>query len=264
MKEIDPARLLKTAEKAARACGRIMLANLDKPHSREAKGQHYNIVTETDKACEKAAVSIIRRAFPDHNILAEENSYEPTGSGYTWIIDPLDGTINFSHGLPCFAVSIACAKAGTVQAGIVFDPVSRERYSAVKGRGAARNGRPIRVSRTGSLRESLLITGFYYNRGPEMVRALEDMKEFLFKGIMGIRRFGSAALDLCRVACGRADGYWEFFLNPWDFAAGKLIVEEAGGHVTDGKGGEVDSLKPSYIVSSNGLIHAEMLGVLGK
>ncbi|MBN1410319.1 MAG: inositol monophosphatase [Spirochaetales bacterium] len=256
--------ILRTAKKAAYTCGKIMLRGLHTAHTYREKTEHYDIVTETDEACEKAAVEAVRKIFPGHNILAEEHDYSPTASPYTWIIDPLDGTNNFSHRLPCFSVSIACAREGGLIAGVVYNPVSGEMFSACRGKGAFLNNNKITVSHANQLKESLLITGFYYDRGDEMVRTLDNIREFLSRGIMGIRRFGSAALDLCNVACGRADGYWEFLLNPWDFAAGKLIVEEAGGKITDRDGNDVNPLKPSYIVSSNTFIHPVMLGVLGK
>jgi myo-inositol-1(or 4)-monophosphatase len=249
------------AVKAAKKAGEIQLSSFEKNPAIAFKSTHFNLVTKTDLESEEAIVSAIRSAYPDHNILAEENDYGSFHSPFTWIIDPLDGTNNFAHHFPVFSVSIALAKNNEILLGVVLDPIRGELFSAKKGEGAMLNGKSINVTGSRLLKESLLGTGFYYNRGKEMKQTLKNIERFFKSGIVGIRRMGSAALDLCYVACGRLDGFWEYCLSPWDFAAGALIVEEAGGKVTD-KYGEKIGIKPSYIVSSNGNIHDAMLKVI--
>ena len=204
---------------------------------------------------------MVRKKYPDHNILGEEGKYAKTNSTYTWIIDPLDGTNNFAHGIPIFCVSIAVERNGEVLLGVVYDSSRKEMFMAEKGKGAFLNGKKISVSRRSELRDCMLATGFYYDRGKNLVETLDQIREFYQTGIIEIRRLGSAALDLCYVACGRYDGFWEFTLNPWDFAAGKLIVEEAGGKVTDRDGND-PGIRKSYIVSSNGRVHGKMMDIL--
>ncbi len=250
------------AIKAAKAAGRIHLDHFRKKVSPREKSSSYDLVTAADIEAEKRAVSIIREYYPAHNFLCEEEKYKKTGSEYTWVIDPLDGTNNFAHGLPVFCVSLALLKKREVIAGVIYDPTRYEVFVAEKGRGAFMNGVRIRVSGSASLKRSILVTGFYYDRGEDMIGNLEWIKEFFFKGVTGIRRFGAAALDLAYVASGRVAGFWEYNLSPWDFAAGKLLVEEAGGRFTDKRGGRVDPFRNSFIVASNGKIHDEMLEVL--
>jgi myo-inositol-1(or 4)-monophosphatase len=252
---------LDIAIKAARKAGEIHLKYFSKNVRISTKSSHFDLVTNADIESEDAIVKMIRERFSDHNILAEEKKYEATDSGYLWIIDPLDGTNNFAHNIPIFSVSIALSYQGSLLLGIVFDPTRDELFHAEKDAGAFCNGVKIQVSKTEQLKDSVLTTGFYYDRGDRMKRTLKDIETFMLMGIVGIRRFGSAALDLCNVACGRGEGFWEFTLSPWDFAGGKLIVEQAGGSVTDEKGGSVP-IAPSYIVASNGKIHSEMLKIL--
>lgn len=250
---------IQAAKEAAGVHKRYFLSNFQV----KRKNKSYDLVTVVDVESEKAVVSLIRKRFPEHNILAEEGKYKKTDSEYRWIIDPLDGTNNFFSGLPIFCVSIALAKHDEVILGVIYDPTRDELFCAEKGRGAYLNGKRIKVSPAARLTDSILITGFYYDRGKEMIDALDKIKQFFFKKVLGLRRFGSAALDLCNVACGRAAGFWEFELNAWDFAAGKLIVEEAGGRVT-GRYGERVPLKKTFVVASNGKIHKKMLEVLRK
>jgi len=200
----------------------------------------------------------------EETISADENTYESTGSEYTWAIDPLDGTNNFVSGLPIFCASIALLRKNEVIAAAIYDVTRDELFYAQKNKGAFLNGKRIHVSSVDTFTKALLITGFYYSRGKEVLETLDAIKRFLFKRVIGLRRLGSAALDLCFVASGRATGYWEFELNPWDFAAGKLIVEEAGGKVTDSRGNKVNPCKKSFIVSSNAKIHNQMLSVINK
>jgi myo-inositol-1(or 4)-monophosphatase len=253
---------LRTAVRAAKKAAQIHRRYFNKESFVRAKSSHYNLVTRADIEAERAIVEIIRNKFPEHNFIGEENEYAKTPSAFSWIIDPLDGTNNFAHGLPVFSVSIALAEQGELLAGVVYDPLRDELFTAEKGRGAFLNSRTISVSANSELKQSLLFTGFYYDRSLAMKRTLDDIHTFFSRGIMGLRRFGSAALDLCYVACGRADGFWEFMLNPWDFAAGALILREAGGRITDNRGTGL-GLEPGYVVASNGLIHEPMLEVLG-
>lgn len=228
----------------------------------KTKGATYDLVTVADVEAEEKIISIIRERFPDHNFLAEEAKYEKAESPYTWIIDPLDGTNNFASGMPIFCASVALAKNDEVLVGAIYDVTRNELFCAERGGGAFLNGKRISVSSVDDLKDSLLITGFYYDRGPKMLDTLDNIKKFFQQSVMGLRRLGSAALDLCYVASGRVAGFWEFELSPWDFAAGKLLVEEAGGKITGRFGEPVDTFKKSFIVASNGSIHQKMLEVL--
>lgn len=253
---------LDLAKKAARTAGLIHKKYFRTAFKIKTKSSSYDLLTIADKESEKAIVSLIKKYFPEHNILAEENIYKKTSSDYLWIIDPLDGTNNFVSGLPIFCVSIAMAYKNEIIAGAVFDVTRNELFYAQKNKGAFLNGKRIRVSSVDALKRALIITGFYYNRGKEMLKTLENIKRFLLKNIIGIRRLGSAALDLCYVASGRTTGFWEFQLSPWDFAAGRLLIEEAGGKITGRKGEEIPLIKKSFVVASNGRIHQQMLKVL--
>lgn len=254
-------KYIETAILAAKEAGAVHKKYFNQGVAIKTKTTSFDLVTVADIEAEKAVVSVIKGRFPGHNFVAEEHKYENTGSEYTWIIDPLDGTSNFVYGLPIFCVSIALAKNNQVIAGVVYDPARDELFSAEKGKGAFLNRRKIAVSSMDKLTEALLITGFYYDRGNDMVENLEKIRRFLSYPIIGLRRLGAAALDLCYVASGRASGYWEYNLNPWDFAAGELIVEEAGGKVT-GRHGEPLPLEKHFVAASNGKIHNAMLEIL--
>ena len=247
---------------AARAAGAVHMRFFNGKYQIRTKQGPFDLVTDADIEAEKTVVSMIKERFPDHNILAEENKYDPTSSPYTWIIDPLDGTNNFACGVPLFGASVALAYNGEVISGAVYGAVHDEMYSAEKGKGARLNGRPIFVNKASTLRESMMVTGFYYDRGEAMEHTLEKMRVFLKKEIIGIRRFGAAALDLCYVAAGRIAGFWEFSLSPWDFAAGMLMVREAGGRVTTLHEDDLALDKKNYVVASNGRIHDTMLEIL--
>jgi myo-inositol-1(or 4)-monophosphatase len=251
------------AVKAAKEAGKIHLKYFNSDIKVKYKSANYDRVTVADVESEKKIVSIIRKSFPSHNILGEEGKYKDTGSAYRWIIDPLDGTNNFSKGLPIFSCSIALAKDGEIILGVVYDAIKKELFVAELSKGATLNGKKISVSKHDTIKESLLVTGFYYDRGSPMLKNLVNIKHFFLNEILGLRRLGSAALDLCYVAAGRVDGFWEFILNPWDFAAGKLIIEEAGGRVSNRTNEEV-KVKASYIVASNSLIHDEMIKIINK
>jgi len=218
-------------------------------------------VTEADYKSEKLIVSRLKEHFPQYSILAEEEGMTEMESDYLWVIDPLDGTNNFAHRFPFFCVSIALWIDLKPAMGVVYDPLRDELFTAVKGQGAFLNDKPIHVSERGELTESIVATGFYYDRGELMHNTLRQMETFFNVPIQGIRRTGSALLDQCNVACGRLDGFWELILGPWDYASGAMIVTEAGGTVTDVKGDELD-LFAKNILASNGRIHQAMLQVV--
>lgn len=219
-----------------------------------------DIVTNADKSSEKAIISEIRRKFPEHDILAEETQEQLKGAPWLWVIDPLDGTVNFAHDYPHFAVSIALLEHGKIVAGVVCDPLKGETYLAVRGEGSFLNGRRLRVSRADTLNRSIVGTGFPYDKAFTADNNLTEFSRVMPK-VQGVRRLGSAALDLAYVACGRLDGFWELKLKPWDIAAGILLVEEAGGLVTD-RYGEIIKLDGPSILATNGLIHSDMIGAL--
>jgi myo-inositol-1(or 4)-monophosphatase len=247
---------------AARKAGSIHRKYFTRDKKIRQKSSSFDLVTIADTEAEKAAVTFIRASCPDHDFLAEENKYPPQGSDFIWVIDPLDGTTNFACGLPLFCASVGLIHKNEVIAAAIYDVTRDELFYAQKGKGAFLNRRRIRVNAAPSLKEALLITGFFYDRGRDMVETLEQIKRFHFKNALGIRRLGAAALDMCYVACGRAAGFWEFRLNPWDFIAGKLIVEEAGGKVTGQHNKPVPLTEKTYIVASNTRIHKAMLSVI--
>lgn len=219
-----------------------------------------DLVTEADLGAEKAIISALRYRYPDHAVLAEEGGLTGGSSPHRWIIDPLDGTTNFAHGIPLFCISIAFESAGEILAGVVLNPVSGELFTAIRGGGATLNGVPVAVSDRAELVESLLVTGFPYEMTPGLDAALGRFGRCL-AAAQGVRRLGAAALDLCYVACGRFDGFWEQGLKPWDTAAGTLIVQEAGGRVTAFDGG---SYTPGQadMLATNGRIHEAMITLL--
>jgi myo-inositol-1(or 4)-monophosphatase len=247
------------ALRAAHAAGRIHLRWLHKTKA-VIKSNALDLVTQADKESEDAIIKMIRRAFPDHAILAEESGASANTSAHRWIIDPLDGTTNFAHGFPAFCVSIAYEHRGHVQFGLVFDALHKDMFAARRGKGAMLNGTPMRVSKAKTLATSLLATGFPYDRR-ERRRFYLCFWEDMMTRVEGVRRAGSAALDLASVASGRLDGFWEFGLKAWDVAAGALLVKEAGGAVTNMDGTRLD-LAGAQILASNGKLHREMERVL--
>lgn len=255
---------LDVAIRAARKAGSIHKKYFNKDFKIRTKSATFDLLTVADTEAEAAVVRLIKRYFPCHNFLAEEFDYAMTDSEYTWVIDPLDGTNNFACGLPIFCASVALMRKDRVIAGVVYDASRNELFYAKKNKGAFLNGKRIRVNPVRILKQSLLITGFYYSKGKEAVQTLEAIKRFFCEHILGLRRLGAAALDLCYVACGRAAGFWEFELSPWDFAAGKLIVEEAGGKVTGRYAENVPPRKRHFIVASNAKIHNKMLSVINR
>lgn len=255
---MNRAEIKSTLLKALKESGKILKSTLAERRVVEKKSA-LSLVTASDKESEKNILGIISAGFPDHAILAEESP--PRGkSSSRWIIDPLDGTTNFAHTFPVACVSIAYEEKGRVEMGGVLDPFKDELFFAERGNGATLNGAPIVVSKTPVLSESLLCTGFPYDRRERADDYLAVFKAFMMK-VQGIRRLGAAAIDLCYVACGRFDGYWEMKLNPWDKAAAMLIIEEAGGCLSNFSGQPLN-LEDTQNVASNGFIHAEMLSVL--
>lgn len=249
------------AIETARRAGALLKENVGKVGRIEFKGA-VDIVTEVDRKSEELIMAAIGKTFPGHGILTEESPEVKQDSPYKWIIDPLDGTTNYSHGFPFFCVSIGFEEAGEVTFGAVYDPMLDELYTAEKGIGAALNGKKITVSAINDLGRGLLATGFPYDLRASRDNNLDFFSEFSLKA-QAIRRAGSAALDLCYIASGRFDGYWEMKLRPWDVAAGALIVEEAGGRVTDFSGGPF-SIYGRQCLASNGLIHEDMIRILSK
>ena len=262
--QLPPASLRKamkeTAIEAAQVAGRVLLAATRAGFRVEHKNV-VNLVTDADRQAEQAIVDTIRTAFPDHQILAEERGLVlQNQSPFKWIIDPLDGTTNFAHGFPVYCVSIGLEYQGRCALGVILDPTRQELFIGEAGSGAVLNDQPIHVSRAASLNAALLVTGFAYDIRENADNNLDHFARFSLRA-QGVRRTGAAALDLCYVASGRFDGYWELKLHPWDMAAGIVILQEAGGRVTDFKGGPL-SIYGKEIVASNGIIHEEMLEVL--
>lgn len=252
-------QMLEAALRAAAAAGAVLKSHWDRASEVSYKGP-VDLVTDADVAAERVAIHILREAFPDHGIVAEESASQDTGARYRWYVDPLDGTTNFAHRLPHFAVSIGLACDGEIIIGVVDDPMRNEVFAAARGGGATLNGAPIRVSKTASLDRALLGTGFPYDRRQHAEIYLRAFERFLTRG-QDIRRAGSASLDLCYVACGRLDGFWEWGLRPWDTAAGTIIVSEAGGVVSDFRGDPYRPHGPG-ILASNGSIATGMIDVL--
>jgi myo-inositol-1(or 4)-monophosphatase len=252
-------RFVAVAAEAAVRAGEIQLEHYGREVKVEKKGE-IDLVTEVDHACEAAILDILRARFPGHDIVTEETDLTRTGSRYLWLIDPLDGTTNFAHGYPMFSTSIALAVDGGIVAGAVFDPLRDELFTAERGAGAYLNGRRLRVTSEDRLLQSLIITGFPYDLHERLTERLRPFVRVMARA-RAVRRAGSAAIDLSYVAAGRADGFWEAVLKPWDMGAGRLMVEEAGGRVTRFDG-TVVSLGPDEIMATNGAIHDELRAAL--
>jgi myo-inositol-1(or 4)-monophosphatase len=256
---------LALAESAARRAGAVLRAAYDQPVSITNKGA-VDLVTQADRDAEDLIIEALHDAVPDDTILAEEGGETQSGrNGLTWIVDPLDGTTNFAHGFPVFAVSIGLRTAEEVLLGVIYDPLRDECFTAAKDQGAALNNQPIHVSRVSALSNALLATGFPYDR-----HEAEDNNSLAFavflRRAQGIRRAGAAALDIAYVACGRVDAYWELRWQQWDVGAGVVIVREAGGTVSDYEGvpGDDHVLAGRRLIASNGLIHEEVVRILGE
>ena len=254
------AQFLESARDIAREAGALILGHFHRGVQFELKDQ-YDLVTVADRASEALVVERLSNLFPSHSILGEEGGQHEHSSEYQWYVDPLDGTTNFAHGYPMFNVTLALARAGEMICGVVYDPLHDEMFSAELGGGAYLNGKRIHTSRAPSLETALLSTGFPSRKRHESVNT-----HFFYQASMcthGIRRGGSAAIDLSYVACGRLDGFWEFGLKPWDMAAGLLLIREAGGKTTDMHGGPVSVTGP-HIAVSNGPIHDELITLFGE
>lgn len=258
--------LLNIATQAARAAGGNILHHLDRIDQLnvEYKGKN-DYVSEVDKEAENTIIQTIKKYYPEHDILAEESGItkqKQKPAEVRWIIDPLDGTTNFLHQFPQFSVSIAVEVKGKIQHAAIFDPVRDEMFTASRGSGAFLNNRRLRVSQQKNLENALLATGFPYHDFSYIDAYMESLKSFM-TSTAGIRRAGSAALDLAYVACGRVDGFWEFNLKPWDIAAGVLIIQEAGGLSTDFNGGD-NYLNSGNIIAANPKLYKEMAQTIGK
>ena len=261
MIEVD--KLLSVAKDAAYEAGEIQMSFYNKKKDISFKNNQYDLVTNVDKMSEEKIISIIRGHFSDHNIIGEESGeHSEFSSDYNWVIDPIDGTTNYTHNFPHFAVSIGLEYKKELCVGVVFDACKNELFWAAKGVGAYLNAELISVSNTQSLSSSLLATGFPYHREEVMQKNLCYFKNFLYK-TQALRRPGAASLDLCYVACGRLDGFWEMSLSPWDTAAGACIIQEAGGKVTNFEGNKFD-IYTKNLISSNGFIHEEMREVISN
>jgi myo-inositol-1(or 4)-monophosphatase len=252
---------LEIARKLALDAGKLICEGLGRARRVDRKSP-VNLVTEIDHACEHLILAGLRAARPHDAIVAEESADGSRPQGPCWYVDPVDGTTNFVHGLPHCAVSIAYAEHGKIQAAVVHDPCKGELFEAARGGGARLNGQPISVSETANIGDALFTTGFPYDRREYPHFYLRYFEEFMLTAT-DVRRYGSASLDLCYVAAGRFDGFWEWKLNPWDTAAGWLIVEEAGGRVTDFDGADYDPWLPR-IAATNGRIHAETIATLAR
>ncbi len=248
-------------ERAARAGGQVLLDWAGKFQVRE-KGPA-DLVTEADLASQEIVKQTVLGAFPQHGFLAEENASIPSrDQGYRWIVDPLDGTTNYVHGIPAYCVSIALEQNGRLQVGVVYDPVADQCFSAAAGQGATLNGRPLGVSRVSQLRDAVVASSL----PPKVTRESHALAEFVevALAVQSVRRMGSSALNLCYVAAGRYDAYWSQYAHVWDIAAGVLLIQEAGGLVTDAAGGEFRLDPPHFVAAGTAPLHAELMGLLGK
>jgi myo-inositol-1(or 4)-monophosphatase len=253
--------MLNIAVRAARAAGDIIVRNMDRlDRLKVVTKQNNDFVSNVDHMSEQAIISTIQQAYPEHGILAEESGSQAESSEYQWIIDPLDGTTNYLHGFPQFAVSIALKHKNRLEVGVIYDPVSQELFTAMRGDGAKLNDKKIRVSNQKGLNNALLGTGFPYSDQSYLDTYLETMKALMQK-TAGIRRPGSAALDLAWLAAGRIDGFWEFNLKAWDIAAGALIVREAGGIVSDFQNKD-GYLQSGDIIAASPKVFPEMLKII--
>jgi myo-inositol-1(or 4)-monophosphatase len=254
---------LEIAQDAARTAGEIIRRFFRDDRTSRAKemGAAHNLVSDADLESERTIVEVIRRAFPEDAVLGEESHAADVASPRLWIIDPIDGTNNFAHGLPHFAVSIGFFQDGEAACGVIYNPIREDWYVAQRGKCALHNGAQVRVNEAERLDQALIGVGFYYDRGAMMEATLDAIRDLFRRNIHGIRRFGAASLDLCHVACGMYGGYFEYVLSPWDFAAGALFVEEAGGRVTSARG-EPLPLQRTSILASNGRLHDEVLEVI--
>lgn len=252
---------LETAVEIAREAGALLANYFERRVPFELKGE-FDLVTEADRASEKLVVERLRSHFPSHAIVAEEGGGHENSSEYRWFVDPLDGTTNFAHGFPMFNITLGLERAGELIAGVVFDPIRQEMFTAERGSGAWLNNRRIRVSNASRLTDSLSSTGF-----PSRKRHHNVNIHFYYQVAIashGVRRTGSAAIDLAYVSCGRLDFFWEFGLKPWDMAAGALLVQEAGGRVSDMRGSPHSVAASDHLLADNGHLHDEVLQIFAE
>ena len=252
----------KVARAAASAAGDVLTEYFETDFAVRTK-ESYNLVSDADIGAERAIVDVIRQSYPSHAILGEEEAKGDARAENLWVIDPLDGTNNFVHAIPHFAVSIAYYRAGKAQCGVVFNPVRGDWFTAARGHGAYVNGKPAKVAATEKLTEVLVGLGFYYDRGAMMEATLTSMRELFQAHVHGLRRMGTASLDLCQVGCGMYGAFFEYELAPWDFAAGTLFVEEAGGQISDCRGRPLP-LSRTSLLASNGKLHQAVLEIVGQ
>jgi myo-inositol-1(or 4)-monophosphatase len=257
---ITDQQLLKTAIEAAKSAGEILRDGFGTVFDVSYKGGSHNIVTKFDTLCEAKIKEIVQEAVPTSSFLGEETGHTDNQGDVHWIVDPLDGTVNFAHGIPIFSVSIAAVVSGVLAIGVVYHPLLDELFACVRGQGATLNGKSIMVSNTQLLDDSMLVTGFPYSVRSNPEGCIEQFTRIVSRGLP-VRRLGSAALDLAYLAAGRFDGYWEVSLNPWDMAAGVLLVQESGGRVTHYNGVPF-VLSKNSVVATNGRIHEELLVAL--
>lgn len=240
------------------AAGNVLADYFHNGVTMRTKSASVDLVSDADINAERAIARVIRDHFPDHSILGEEENSDSVDAEHLWIVDPLDGTTNFAHGIPHFAVSVAYYRSGVAEAGVIFNPIHEDWYIAQNGAGATHNGKPIQVGPQERLDEVLIGTGFYYDRGAMMEATLAALDRLFRQQIHGIRRMGTASLDMALVASGQLAAYFEYQLSPWDFAAGRLLVEEAGGTVTDCRGQPLQ-LRKTSVLASNGHLHDPVL-----
>lgn len=246
----------------SKEAGEIIREGFGKKLTLEYKSNVSDFVTNIDNEAENKIINFIKKEYPTHNIIAEESGEARNGSEYTWVVDPLDGTMNFAHGLPIFSVSIAVMKKNEIVFGVIYDVMNNIVYSTEKGSGAYQNGKVIKVSGNMDLEKSLLVTGFPYNIKDNPDNAIERFSRFLTNS-RGVRRLGSAAIDLCYVANGTFDGFWEVNLQPWDMAAGILLVAEADGLVSNFQNEKIDIFS-KQLLATNGKVHERMIEVLNE
>lgn len=259
---MQTSKQMEVAQLAAKAGGEVVSSYFQKGVAMRSK-ESYNLVSDADVESEHAIVEVIKSHFPDHAILGEETYKGDVTAEHLWVVDPLDGTNNFAHHIPHFAISVAYYRDGQPECGVVYNPIRNDWYTCQRGQGAFANGAPARVGDQTSLTQVLVGVGFYYDRGAMMEATLAAMGDLFREHIHGIRRFGTASLDLCQVGVGMFGSYFEYELSPWDFAAGALFVTEAGGKVTDCNGQPLPLAKSS-LLASNGPLHEPTLAIVQK
>ena len=259
--KLDIARYCLVAIRCALLAGEELVKGFNTSYTISSKEGKHNLVTAYDTLSEKLIIEIITQEFPHHTILAEESGLQDLGSDVIWVIDPLDGTVNFAHNIPLFSISIAVVVKGEIACAVIYQPITKELFTAQKDQGAFLNGKRLQVSSTSDLQQAILATGFPYNVDENPLQCIDQMARALHKGLP-IRRLGSAAIDLAYTAAGRFDVYWEASLEPWDIAAGKLILEEAGGQLTNYEGTSRPYHTRESVLATNGRLHEEMKRLL--